>query len=208
MQLGGLHHVTAVTSNASQNVAFYTEVLGLRLVKKTVNQDDVSAYHFFYADERGNPGTDMTFFDWDFAGRHLPGAGQISATAFRVPGREALNWWVSRFDEYGVAHGEIGERGGRVVLPFSDPEGQSLELVDDTAFVSGPVAGVRPGVPWAKSPVPTTWAIRGLDGVTLTVRSFGLTALVLTDIMGFRKVSEYSVDGHPAAAFEVGPGGP
>src|SRR5579864_3257903 len=87
MELGGLHHVTAVTAMASQNVAFYTEILGLRLVKKTVNQDDVSAYHLFYGDATGHPGTEMTFFDWSFAGPHVPGAGMVSATAFRVKGR-------------------------------------------------------------------------------------------------------------------------
>jgi glyoxalase family protein len=202
-QLGGLHHVTAVTSQPAQNVAFYTEVLGLRLVKKTVNQDDVSAYHLFYADERGNAGTEMTFFDWANAGPHRPGAGTISATAFRVPGREALNWWAQHFAEQHVTHGEIYERGGRAVLPFSDPEGQPLELVDDTFE-----GGVRPGVPWAQSPVPTEWAIRGLDGVTLTVKSFIPTRRILADILGFRQVGEYTVDGHPALAFEVGASGP
>src|SRR5690242_3197742 len=112
MNLGGLHHVTAVTSNASGNVAFYTQMLGLRLVKKTVNQDDVSAYHLFYADEVGHPGTDMTFFDWSQAGPHRPGAGTISATSFRVPSRKALEWWTKRFADYGVAQSEIIERGG------------------------------------------------------------------------------------------------
>jgi glyoxalase family protein len=92
MDLRGLHHVTAVTADASGNVAFYTNMLGLRLVKKTVNQDDVSAYHLFYGDEVGHAGTEMTFFDWDFAGPHAPAAGMVSATAFRVPGREAVEW--------------------------------------------------------------------------------------------------------------------
>jgi glyoxalase family protein len=206
MNLGGLHHVTAVTSNASGNVGFYTEVLGLRLVKKTVNQDDVSAYHLFYGDEIGHAGTEMTFFDWAFAGPHVPGAGMISATAFRVPGREALEWWARRFTEYGVAHGAIGERGGRAVLPFTDPEGQRLELVDDTTF--GDTPGVAPGVPWAKSPVAARWAIRGLEGVTLTVKSIEPTARVLTAVMGFRKIGAYTESGHTAAMFTVGPGGP
>ena len=206
MELGGLHHVTAVTSNASGNVDFYTNVLGLRMVKKTVNQDDVSAYHLFYGDERGNAGTEMTFFDWANIGRHAPGAGLISATAFRVPGREALEWWGKRFDEYGVPHGEIMEREGRAVLAFTDPEGQHLELVDDS--LPAGISGVRPGNPWKKSPVPTQSAIRGLEGVTLTLRSLEPTAAVLTEVMGFRKVADYTVDGHQAALFEVGPGGP
>jgi glyoxalase family protein len=206
MELGGLHHVTAVTADASGNVAFYTDALGLRLVKKTVNQDDVSAYHLFYGDEVGRPGTEMTFFDWPFAGPHAPAAGMISATAFRVPGREAVEWWEKRFDERGVAHGEIREREGRAVLPFTDPEGQSLELVDDTA--NGKEQSVPPGIPWEKSPVDADRGIRGLEGVTLAVRSLEPTAIVLTAVMGFRKAGEHSEDGHRAATFEVGPGGP
>ena len=113
MELGGLHHVTAVTSNAPGNVDFYTNVLGLRMVKKTVNQDDVSAYHLFYGDEKGNAGTEMTFFDWASIGQHVPGAGMISATALRVPDREALEWWVQRFDTYdtvGELPGALDER--------------------------------------------------------------------------------------------------
>jgi glyoxalase family protein len=206
MELGGLHHVTAVTADASENVAFYTDMLGLRLVKKTVNQDDVSAYHLFYGDEVGHPGTEMTFFDWDSAGPHAPAAGMVSATAFRVPGREAVEWWEKRFDERGVAHGQIQEREGRAVLPFRDPEGQSLELVDDTA--NGEGQGVPPGVPWEKGPADVDLAIRGLEGVTLALRSLGPTADVLAEVMGFRKTGEYSEDGHRGVIFEVGPGGP
>ena len=206
MKLGGLHHVTAVTAQASRNVAFYTEVLGLRLVKKTVNQDDVSAYHLFYGDEIGHAGTEMTFFDWDISAPHVPGAGEIAATAFRVPGREALDWWVQRFDAHGVAHGPIVERGGRAVLAFSDPEGQRLELVDDSAAAG--TAGVQPGVPWAKSPVPAAQGIRGLEGVTLAVKSLAPTTALLTEVLGFNKAAEYSAGDHRAVTFEVGPGGP
>jgi glyoxalase family protein len=203
VELGGLHHVTAVTANASGNVAFYTDTLGMRLVKKTVNQDDTSAYHLFYADELGSPGTDMTFFDWSFAGPHRQAAGTVSATAFRVPGRDSLEWWVSRFDEKGVSHGEIREREGRAILPFSDPEGQSLELVDDSG--SG---GTSPGEPWERSPVDRKKGIRGLEGVTLAVRRLEPTARVLTEVMGFRKAGEYSENGNRAVTYEVGPGGP
>jgi glyoxalase family protein len=205
MQLGGLHHVTAVTSNASGNVAFYTDVLGLRLVKKTVNQDDVSAYHLFYGDNLGHPGTEMTFFDWAFAGPHRPGAGMIAATAFRVPGRQALEQWAARFAVLKVPHGPIAERAGRAILPFTDPEGQRLELVDDTPLAAG--TGVAPGTPWERSSVPAAWGIRGLDGVTLTVKRLLPTAVVLTEVLGFRKVAEYDDGGHAATLFEVGPGG-
>jgi catechol 2,3-dioxygenase-like lactoylglutathione lyase family enzyme len=98
MELGGLHHLTAVTTDAKQNVDFYTRVLGMRLVKKTVNQDDVSAYHLFYADALGSPGTDVTFFDWPHlkVAPNRAGAGEVSVTGLRVPDREALQWWAGR----------------------------------------------------------------------------------------------------------------
>src|SRR5215212_63385 len=149
MKLGGLHHVTAVTTHAVENVAFYTEVLGLRLVKKTVNQDDVSAYHLFYGDELGRPGTELTFFDWPdlrLAPNHA-GAGEVSATALRVSGRAALEWWTKRFEEFGVEHGGIEERDGRSLVAFTDPEGQRLRLVDDSV-TGGDYSGVPGGKPW------------------------------------------------------------
>jgi glyoxalase family protein len=206
MKLTGLHHVTAVTSDPSRNVAFYTDILGLRLVKKTVNQDDVSAYHLFYADEVGHPGTDMTFFDWAQVGRHRPAAGMVSATAFRVPGRAALEQWAARLDAHGVSHEGISERAGRAVLAFSDPEGQRLELVDDTMATGQP--GVAPGVPWAKSTVPAAWGIRGLEGVTLSLHDLAPTTQILTEVLGFTRVGDYTVDGHKAMTLEVGSGGP
>ena len=113
LELTGLHHVTAVTAHAAENLAFYTQVLGLRLVKKTVNQDDVSAYHLFYADEVGHAGTDVTFFDWAYAAPNRPGKGEVAAVALRVPGRAALDWWRERFDALNVPHGAIEERAGR-----------------------------------------------------------------------------------------------
>src|SRR5687768_9662271 len=107
MQLHGLHHVTAVTANAGENLRFYTEVLGLRLVKKTVNQDDVSAYHLFYADKLGTPGTDMTFFDWPQSGANEEQNDGIIRTMFRVNGQSALQYWANRFDEHDVPHSGI-----------------------------------------------------------------------------------------------------
>ena len=202
MELGGLHHVTAVTGNASKNVAFYTGVLGMRLVKKTVNQDDVSAYHLFYGDEIGSPGTEMTFFDWSWARPDPVGSGKISATAFRVPDRAALDWWADRFAERGVRRGNIGSRNGRAALPFTDPEGQKLELVE------GGKSGVRPGNPYPESSVPQDKAILGLHASTLTVRNIGATSRVLKQALGFRAVGEYQKDGVRVAVFEVGPGGP
>ncbi len=203
MQLGGIHHITAITGNASQNVAFYTQVLGLRLVKKSVNQDDVSAYHLFYADEGGHPGTDLTFFDWPQAGPNRPGAGTISAIAFGVRGREALDWWAERFDSLGIEHDGVQLRGeeGRAVLAFRDPEGQALELIDD--------GGRLTGQPWKKSPVPEDKAIRGLYAVRLTVRALEPSARFLTESLGFRQAGTYqSAQQRPVTIYEVGPGGP
>ena len=204
MNLGGLHHVTAVTANASGNVAFYTTVLGLRLVKKTVNQDDVSAYHLFYADGDGNAGTEVTFFDWADTPPNRPGTGEIAATALRVADRESLDWWAARFRELGVSHGPVADRAGRATLPFTDPEGQRLELVED-----GGLQGAPAGVPWPGSPVPAGRQIRGLAGVTLVVARLAPTASVLTEVLGFRQArQEASPDGGEAALFETGPGGP
>ncbi|MEJ7618736.1 MAG: VOC family protein [Pyrinomonadaceae bacterium] len=129
MQLTGLHHVTAVTAHAAENLRFYTEVLGLRLVKKTVNQDDVSAYHLFYGDEQGSPGTELTFFDWAFAAPRRHGAGTISDIGLRVPDAVALEWWRARLEAGGVEHRGINLRNKRACLPFSDAEGQRLALV-------------------------------------------------------------------------------
>jgi glyoxalase family protein len=203
MQLGGIHHVTAVTGNASRNVAFYTQVLGMRLTKKTVNQDDVSAYHLFYGDELGRPGTDLTFFEWADIGRQRPGVGTISTISFGVSGRDALNWWVQRFNDFHVSHDGIQTRGvdGVLVLPFRDPEGQRLELVD--------VAGKMESTPWHRSPVPVEMAIHGFSAVRLTLRQLEPSARFLTEVLGFRRGSSYQTPHQTTVTvFEVGPGGP
>src|SRR5437763_13378915 len=185
MQLGGIHHVTAVTGNASRNVAFYTQVLGMRLTKKTVNQDDVSAYHLFYGDELGRPGTDLTFFDWPDSGSHRPGTVTISTISLGVTGRDALDWWVKRFHDFNISHDDIQTRGAdeRLVLPFRDPEGQRLELVDD--------AGKLESTPWRRSPVPIEMAIHGFYAVRLALRDLEPSAGFLTQVLGFRRGSTY-----------------
>lgn len=201
--LAGLHHVTAITSTASENVAFYTEALGMRLVKKTVNQDDVSAYHLFYADAVGRAGTDVTFFDWPLAAPNRRGAGTIDAIALRVPGM-ALGYWEERFRRLGVPHDPVRERAGRAMLSFVDPEGQRLELIADEG------AALDAGTPWS-GPVPAEVGIRGLFGVTITVTDLERTGWLLTDVMGFRRGPDHAeVAGDLArvAAFEAGPGGP
>src|SRR5690242_19591882 len=113
----------------------------MRLVKKTVNQDDTTSYHLFYGDERGNPGTELTFFDIPYAAPTRPRRSSISRIALRVPGREALEYWRVRFGEYGIDHDPLTEEGGRAVLAFRDFEGQRLALIDDSA------AGVPGGIP-------------------------------------------------------------
>ena len=203
MELGGLHHVTAVTSDAPRNLDFYTNTLGLRLVKKTVNQDDVSAYHLFYGDEVGSPGTEVTFFDWAGMGPNLPGTGSIVEIGLRVPDRAALDWWARRFDERGLPHGGVEEIAGHPTLRFADPEGQRLALVaggNDVGFA-----------PWRRSPVPVDHQIRGLNHVTLAVDRLAPTARVLTDVLNFRQAGDYPAADNPAlrtVVFESGPGGP
>jgi glyoxalase family protein len=196
MQVHGLHHVTAVTADAPGNLDFYTRVLGLRLVKKTVNQDDVSAYHLFYADKLGSPGTDMTFFDWPLIGEQEHGTDSIAETAFRVNGRAALDYWVARFNALGVAHEPVQEWAGFARLPFTDPEGQRLALVDDGgAQFEGEV--------WDGSDVPMEHAIRGFWGVTLSVPNLARYEPIFSLLMGWERVSEapggadvlYAMDG-------------
>jgi glyoxalase family protein len=183
MQLHGLHHVTAVTGNTKVNLDFYTNVLGLRLVKKTVNQDDVSAYHLFYADKRGTPGTDMTFFDWPQTGSNRRGADSIVNTMFRVNGRAALDYWIERFDAHRVKHGEISTAVGRAILRFEDLEGQRLTLVDD---------GGAPfeGEPWDGVDIPMEYALRGFYGVMLSIPALRHIEPILVQLLEYEKVGQ------------------
>lgn len=200
MQLTGLHHLTAVTAKAAANHRFYTDTLGLRLVKKTVNQDDTSAYHLFYADGAANPGTDLTFFDWPVA-RERRGTHSIVRTSLRVRDDAALEYWAARFQATGVANGGIETRDDRNQILFEDAEGQRLALVADE--------GRGPGVPWERSPVPAEHQIRGLGPVTLSVPDLRPTAIVLEEVMGMKAVRDYaSEDGRAVHVFEMGEGGP
>ncbi len=203
MELGGLHHITAITGNASLNVAFYTQVLGMRLVKKTVNQDDVSAYHLFYGDEAGHAGTELTFFDWPQAGLSRHGVSTISAIMLGVRGRIALDWWAERLERLGIVHEGVQNSGkdGRAVLAVRDPEGQRLEFLDDEGRLTGE--------PWKDGPVPAEMAVRGLYGVRFTVRQPERSLHLLKDALGFREAGSYQTAGqHDVLVLEVGPGGP
>ncbi|WP_077324322.1 ring-cleaving dioxygenase [Virgibacillus siamensis] len=205
MNLRGIHHVSAITANAKNNYRFYTEVLGLRLVKKTINQDDPSVYHLFYADEQGNPGTDFTFFEIPNAGHTYAGNSSISTTALRVPDDQSLEYWIDRLDSYNVDHDGITEQYGRKLISFRDPEDQRLALVSDEKN-----NGVAGGTPWDKSPVPNEKGIVGLGPVTLTVKDPEPTFNVLTDLLTFKQTGSYSsTEGNQedVLVFETGEGG-
>ena len=201
MQLTGIHHLTAISAKPRENLGFYTGVLGMRLVKKTVNQDDVSAYHLFYADGKANPGTDLTFFDFPAAPERR-GANSISRTGLRVSGEKSLGYWSDRLSKAGGHTGEVTEVDGRLTLPFEDGEGQRLVLVDD--------GGAGSASPWENSPVPVEHQIRGLGPIVLTVHDPARLEKVLTGVMNMRKVRDYATP-HARArihVFAMGEGGP
>ena len=191
MQLNGIHHVTAVSARIADNVDFYTQVLGLRLVKKSVNQDDVSAYHLFYADKAGSPGTDMTFFDWPHVGPNVRGADSIAGTAFRVSSREALEFWVKRFDDLEVAHDKIMDFAGRELLPFEDPEGQQLYLVNDQG-----AEFEFEGEIWQRPDIPDEYTLRGFYSTIFSIQSIDQLDMIFTDILNFERVENVEwIDG-------------
>lgn len=194
MNLHGLHHVTAITARARDNHDFYTRVLGMRLVKKTVNQDDVSAYHLFYADGAGTPGTDLTFFDWP-ATPEERGTHSIVRTGLRVDGADHLGWWKDRFDARDIRHNGIEERDGRVVLDFEDSEGQRLSLVAD---------GGGDFTPWEHSPVPPERHIRGLGPATLSVPKIERTDRVFRRVLNLRAVRTYDHGGREVHVYQIG----
>jgi glyoxalase family protein len=199
MQLTGIHHLTAISAKPRENLAFYTGLLGMRLVKKTVNQDDVSAYHLFYADAKGRPGTDLTFFDFPAAPERR-GTNSISRTGLRVAGENSLGFWRDRLRQAGTNVGDVTEVDGRLTLPFEDGEGQRLVLVDD--------GGAGEAAPWERSTVPEEHQIRGLGPIVLTVHELSRTAFVLTEVMNMRRVRDYAAYGAQIHVFAMGEGGP
>jgi glyoxalase family protein len=201
MDLFGIHHLTAVSADAKANHAFYTGVLGMRLVKKTVNQDDTSAYHLFYADAVASPGTDLTFFEWPVPPEKR-GGDSITRTALRVAGADALSYWRDRLRATGIRVGEIETRDGRDTFDFEDPEGQRLALVDD--------GGAGEAQPWDRSTVPAEFQIRGLGPITLSVSNRAALDAVLTKLMSMREVRTYpdpTSAAHTVHVYEMGPGG-
>jgi glyoxalase family protein len=194
MQLLGIHHVTAVSAKIRENHVFYTQTLGMRLVKRSVNQDDVSAYHLFYADRKGSPGTDLTIFDWPVPAERR-GTRSIVRTSLRVAGRDALEWWKGSLADKQVAVGDIVERDGRAQLDLEDIEGQRLTLVDD--------GGQGTAYPWEKSPVPAAHQIRGLGPVILSVSDLRGTDVILEKVLNMRPVRQYPHPDNPRHSVHV-----
>lgn len=178
----GLHHVTAICGPAQTNLDFYAGLLGLRLVKRTINFDDPGTYHLYYGDGTGRPGTILTFFPWAHATRGRRGAGEIGVTAFAVPAA-SLPWWEDRLAAAKVqATRRNGHFGDGEVLRFADPDGMMLELVADDASPAGEA--------WAGSPVPGEHALRGFQGVRATLAQSEGTVQLLTEVLGFTRHGE------------------
>ena len=194
--VGGLHHVTAISGPAQENLDFYAGILGMRLVKKSVNQDDTGTYHLFYADGEGHPGTDLTFFPWAHMAPPRIGHGLSVEVSLTVPDG-TLEFWSERLAKYGVKQDPIEVRFGRRALPFADPHGQRVALVE------APDALTRLFAPWDDSPIVVERQIRGLESARLLEHSLELTASFLTDVMGFRHIGTEG-DWH---RYAVGDGG-
>ncbi|WP_424136733.1 ring-cleaving dioxygenase [Roseomonas chloroacetimidivorans] len=177
MAQNGIHHVTAIAGQAQRNLDFYTRTLGLRLVKKTVNFDDPGAYHFYYGDETGSPGTILTFFPWEHAAPGRAGAGELQETVFRIP-QSAIGYWTARLVNHGL---ERTTRFGETVLTFRDPDGLRLALAG--------LPGIEAEPAWDNGEVPVEHAIRGFHSVSLMLDRTERTGAILTDVFGFREVT-------------------
>ena len=207
LELTGIHHVSAMTGDVRANRDFYTRLLGMRLVKKTVNQDDVSVYHLFYADGEGNAGTDVTFFAFPNIARNIAGSGEINEIVLRVSGPEAIAYWRKRFDQFNIPYQPLTKLAGHTLLRFTDPEGQRLALMDD----GGDAAPIPGGTPWAEATVPQEHGIRGLGAVSITTARPAQTLATLTEIMGFRILDDQPGTEHAdhrIVLLETGKGGP
>ena len=203
LPLTGVHHVSALSAQIGRSHDFYTRVLGLRPLIKTVNQDDPTMYHLFFGDGAGTPGSDMTVFDMPQAAHEHRGNNSITLTAFRVHGETALAWWAERLTELAVRHSGIASRDGRLVLDFADTERTPLSLIDDR--------GAGEAFPWDRSPVPAEYQIRGLGYTTLTVPELEPTDRFLTEGLGLVHDHAYPfalVPRYQVHVYTIGGGGP
>ncbi|MBS4189798.1 ring-cleaving dioxygenase [Bacillus sp. FJAT-49705] len=183
--LKGIHHVTAITSSAEKNYKFFTHVLGMRLVKKTVNQDDIQTYHLFFADDTGSAGTDMTFFDFPGIPKGVHGTNEISKTSFRVPNDASLDYWVKRFDRLEVKHTGIKVQFGKKTLSFVDFDDQQYQLISDENN-----KGIASGTPWQKGPIPLEFAITGLGPIFVRIANFDYFKEMLEKVLLFKEIGQ------------------
>lgn len=180
-QILGLHHVTAIAGAAQRNFKFYTQVLGLRLVKKTVNFDDPNTYHFYYGDQTGTPGTILTFFPWEGIQSGRRGARQVTEIGYSVP-EESLDFWLQRFEKHNVIYNKVAEKFGAKYLTLLDPDGLKLELI---------ATANDKRLPWETPEVPAEHALRGFHHVTITTNQMQPTADVLTGLLGYRLLDSH-----------------
>jgi len=178
----GLHHITAIAGNAQRNFDFYTKVLGLRFVKKTVNFDDPGTYHFYFGDEQGSAGTILTFFPWEHMQPGRRGTAQATEIGYSVP-EGSLDFWLKRFEQYGVTYNKPSEKFGEQYLTFLDPDGLKLELIVSKTN--------DPRMPWTTAEVGAEAATKGFHNVTLTLANIKGTADVLTDIFGYKLIDQH-----------------
>lgn len=177
----GLHHITAIAGNAKRNHDFYTKILGLRMVKKTVNFDDPYTYHFYFGDEVGTPGNILTFFPWSGVKQGRNGTGMATAIGYSVP-KDSLSFWADRFERHGVSHNVPQDRFGEQYLSFQDPDGLDIELI------AGQKEDARK--PWETEEVKASVALKGFHSVTLSLKSIQHTAEILTSIFGYRLLKQ------------------
>jgi len=180
-QISGLHHITAIAGNAKRNFDFYTEVMGLRLVKKTVNFDDPGTYHFYYGNEAGTPGTILTFFPWEGIRQGRAGTGMATGIGYAVPAG-SLEFWKERFQQFKVKSDPIEERFGEQFLPFRDPDGLKIRLVVPK--------NEDKRIPWQTQSVDAGVATRGFHNVVLTLQHVEPTAEILTEILGYKLLEQ------------------
>ncbi len=197
-ELKGIHHVTAITSSAEKNYEFFTNILGMRLVKKTVNQDDIRTYHLFFADDKGSPGTDMTFFDFPGISKGSHGTNEISKTSFRVPNDQAIDYWENRLNRLQIKNDGIQIQFGKKTISFTDFDDQHYQLISDEANV-----GVASGTPWEKGPIPIQYAITGLGPIFIRISNFDYFKEMLEKVLLFREINQEGA----FHLFEVGEGG-